>query len=99
MADLAPPRYRGPLARYGTALVAVALATGIRAALSPFVGDRFPFLTFVAALILVGWRAGFGPALLTAVLGGVASGLLFLDWTPRPTGPSARGMLLGYAIV
>ena len=54
--------------RYGCALLLVTLATAIRVAFAPLLGDRFPFLTFFAAVVFTAWYGGFGPALLALVL-------------------------------
>jgi hypothetical protein len=39
------------LSHYGSALVAIALATMIRLALDPLLGDRFPFFVFFLAIV------------------------------------------------
>jgi len=54
--------------RYGFALLLVTLATVIRVAFDPLLGDRFPLLAFFAAITLTAWFAGFGPTLLALVL-------------------------------
>lgn len=56
------------LLHYGSALVAVALATVIRLALDPFLGDSFPFLAFFVAMVFAAWYGGYGPSLLALVL-------------------------------
>ena len=54
--------------RYGIALLSVILATTIRLALYPLLGDRFPFLTFFVAIVFTAWYGGFGPSLMALVL-------------------------------
>jgi PAS domain S-box-containing protein len=56
------------LRRYGLALLAVGLATAIRLALNPILGDRFPFLTFFIAIVVTAWYGSFGPSLLAVCL-------------------------------
>jgi two-component system CheB/CheR fusion protein len=57
---------------YLTALVAVALATAIRVALDPLLGDRLPFVTFFVVIIAVAWYGGFGPTVLAVCLSWLA---------------------------
>ncbi len=64
---------RSPLLRYSGALLALAAATGLRFFFGPPLGDAAPFVTFAGATVLVAWRFGLGPALLT-VAGGVLIG-------------------------
>jgi PAS domain S-box-containing protein len=54
--------------RYGCALLLVALATAIRLAVEPVLRDRFPLITFFAAVVFTAWYAGFGPSLVALVL-------------------------------
>ncbi|HEX7035789.1 MAG TPA: PAS domain S-box protein [Pseudomonadales bacterium] len=58
---------------YGLALLAVALATLIRWLLEPWLGAQAPFLTYIAAVALVGIYAGIGPAIAVAVGGAIAT--------------------------
>jgi len=73
--------------RYGIAAAAALVATGVRLALNPWIGDQFPFLTFFAAVVFAAWLGGFGPSLLTLVLSGVAAVLFILP----PGAQSVRG--------
>jgi two-component sensor histidine kinase len=50
--------------RYVIALVVVALATLARLALSPFLGEVAPFLTYFLAVLFAAFIGGIGPALL-----------------------------------
>src|SRR5205814_8098402 len=65
--------------RYGSALVAVALATAGRRLLDPSLGDHQPFATYFLAVIFTAWYGGLGPSLVALVLGGVAATYLFVD--------------------
>ncbi len=61
-----------PVLRYGSAVAAVGLATGLRITLGPMLGDLFPFATLFLAILAVAWFAGRGPALLSTALGAFA---------------------------
>jgi len=65
------------LARYGIAIAAIAAAIAARIALTPWLGTTFPLATIFTAVAFVVWRAGSGPALVTAVAGWAASGFVF----------------------
>jgi PAS domain S-box-containing protein len=54
--------------RYGSALVSVALATAVRLALDPLLGEHFPFPTFYLAIIVAAWYGGLGPSLAALAL-------------------------------
>jgi PAS domain S-box-containing protein len=70
-----------PGVRYAAAVVAVAVAGVVRWALDPLLGVVQPFAIFFLPVLLMGWWAGRGPAVLAALLG-----FLVGDWffaTPR----------------
>ena len=54
---------------YLIAIIAVAVALLARLAVDPWVGDRQPFMTFMAAVIFTAWVAGVGPSLVALVAG------------------------------
>jgi len=64
------------LARYGTALLAVAVAIGLRVMVTPWLGTTFPLATMFPAVAFVVWAAGWGPALLTAFAGWFAGAVI-----------------------
>ena len=66
---------RTPLARYGVAIALAAVALGAGKALIPHT-DGPPYTLLVGAVAISAWYGGFGPALLTAVLGWSLSPLL-----------------------
>jgi PAS domain S-box-containing protein len=66
-----------PLARYGIAVASIAVAIALRYALTPWLGASFPLATMFTAVAFVVWRAGWGPALLTAIGGWAAAGVVF----------------------
>jgi PAS domain S-box-containing protein len=57
---------------YLVAVAGVALATAVRVALDPLLGDRFPFLTCFVVIIPLAWYGGFGPTLLAVCLSWLA---------------------------
>jgi PAS domain S-box-containing protein len=101
MAESPPVLVGRPPTRYGFAVVAVLLAVAVRWALEPVLGERFPFLTFFAAVLVTAWVAGVGPSALAAVLGGAAGAFLFVQ--PRFSFPVDAGAdqtaLAVYALV
>src|SRR5450756_1050693 len=58
---------RSTALHYAVAVVAVAAASGIRAALHPIHGVYSPiYIPFILAIILAGWLGGRGPSLVAA---------------------------------
>ena len=64
--------------RYGFALLAVALATAVRLALSPLLGNGYPIVIFFIAIVFAAWYGGYGPSLLAVVLSWFLIDYLFL---------------------
>jgi len=69
---------RGPLPRYGAALLTFAAALLLRYAVNGVLPPGFPYLTFFPAVILTTFMAGRGPGAVTAVLSGVAAWYFFI---------------------
>jgi len=69
---------RSPWLRYGSAVAAVALMTGVRSALDPFTGQHQPFLVYYLAVIFAAWYGGLGPSVLAVVLGCACATFFFL---------------------
>jgi PAS domain S-box-containing protein len=67
--------------RYACAFLSVAIATAIRQALDPFLGEANPFLFYYFAIAFNVWFGGLGPTYLTIALSGLAVDYFFL--TPR----------------
>ena len=70
---------RNAPSRYALALVAVGVALGVRAALSPWLDQRVPYITLFGAVIVAAWYGGALPALVAAVAGWVGAELLFIE--------------------
>ena len=63
---------------YVAAAIAVVVALLARMELDPWLQDRQPFMTFMAAVIFAAWIGGVGPALMTLVAGLVLAAWFFL---------------------
>src|SRR4051794_19945506 len=59
---------RGTLLRYGSAILAIVLATVIRLVLDPITGGRHPVGVFFLAIVFAAWYGGFGPSLVALAL-------------------------------
>src|SRR5438034_8128659 len=92
-----PTEPRSLLWRYGTAVVAVGLATLIRMWLHPWLGDQFPTPTFFVAAMVTAWYAGFGPALLALALGGLSASYFFIP-PAKQWGSTGASYLVGLSL-
>lgn len=63
------------IAPYMLAVVAVTIALAVRLSIDPWLHDRQPFMTFMAAVIFTAWFGGVGPSLMALV-----AGLLLASW-------------------
>ncbi|MBL8796325.1 MAG: PAS domain S-box protein [Planctomycetia bacterium] len=92
-----PQRLLSTLARYGCALVTVALAITSRLLLDPVLGLQFPFLTILLAIVVTAWCGGIRPALAAVVVGALAVDFFLLPprWIFGLTGSDQQiGMVL-----
>src|SRR5215210_7016990 len=80
-----------PLARYGVAVLAVALVLLLKLLLNPLITQQSPFLLMAGAVMVGAWFGGFGPGLLATVLGALAADYFFL----APVG-SFTGLGVGF---
>ena len=64
---------------YVLALVAAGIAVLLRWLLDPWLGNTLPLVTLFGAVAAVVWFAGYRPALVTTLVGYVASWLLFIE--------------------
>lgn len=67
------------LLRYALALLSVVWAAALRYGLDPLLGDRLPYVTFLLAVIVTARYAGYGPAMLSNILGSLAGMYLFTE--------------------
>ena len=63
---------------YLVALLAVAAALGLRALLTPWLGERVPYITIFGAVIIAAWYGGARPAIFAAATGWLGAELLFI---------------------
>ena len=68
---------RPQLLLYGIALLAVAVAWGVRGALAPVLHDHSPYLLFVPAVLVAAGLGGWGPGLAATFLGALLGLLVF----------------------
>lgn len=91
----------GGAGSYVIAVIAVALASGIRFALHPVLEAHLPFLVFTIAALLVEFFAGLGPALLVVASGYAIGTYFFVPPFNSFVAPEARDLIftLGYLAV
>lgn len=88
------------LRRYGLAVLAVSLATVLRLALDPILGEHLPFLMFFIAIVVTAWYGSFGPSLLAVCLSWLAFNHVILG--PNGSVPffgSRPALLFGFFII
>ena len=66
------------VARYAVPLLAVALASLLRGALVPVLGEGVPFILYFPTVVVCAWFGGLWPGLLSAVLGGFVAWYVFI---------------------
>ena len=69
---------RRPVTAYATAFAALVGAVLLRWLLDPVMGDALPLVTLFGAVAAAVWVAGYGPALVVAILGYLACHYLFI---------------------
>lgn len=94
---------RSYIFRYGSAILLTLLATGLRAAIDPYLGHQVPFVTYFFAVVVAAWLGGPGPTLLTVVLSGITASHYFIPLTmnvfPRdPAGWTGLMLFLTFGI-
>ena len=65
--------------RFAIAVVCVGAMAGVRQALDPWFGERYPFTLFLIAVVTASVYGGVGPGLLATILGAVAGVAFFAD--------------------
>lgn len=60
------------------AILAVALATVLRLALSPVLGERVPFVTYFVAVVFAAWYGGLSASIWATILSSFFAALLFI---------------------
>jgi signal transduction histidine kinase/CheY-like chemotaxis protein len=64
---------------YLWSMLVIGMAALARAGLAPVLGDHYPLGTFYAAVAVIGWLWGVGPAVMAAILGYLVGDYLFLS--------------------
>ena len=64
---------------YYSSTLIIVLATGLRFAIGPWVGQRFPLLTYVPAVEIIAYLLGFRPAMATICISLVLGRLFFME--------------------
>ena len=100
---MSPLQQRPAFLRYGVAIVALILATLLRFWIDPIVADSVPFPTYFLAIMFAAWYGGFGPSLLTLMVGGVVADYYFVPprssfWFTNHTLPDQVGVGLFYCV-
>ena len=86
-------RFAMRIGSYAIAAACVAIAAGVRAQLSPYLGHIAPFATFFLAVTVAAWVGGMGPAVLASALSVVVVWVIFLNI--RDPGVDTTGELVG----
>src|SRR5579862_5929371 len=64
--------------RYGCSFLSIALAVWFRLLLDPVLGDQYPYVTVLMAIVVTAWYGGVRPALLAVLLGAVSADYFLL---------------------
>ncbi len=67
---------------YLLAFAITALAMVVRLSLAPWLGERFPYFTYVLAIAASGWYCGFGPGLLSLAIAIAAANAMMSGAAP-----------------
>ncbi|MEN6497104.1 MAG: PAS domain-containing protein [Thermoguttaceae bacterium] len=74
--------------RYGSAILSVAVAIGLRLLVAPVLDQQSPLITILLAVVFTAWYAGRGPSMMALVLGLLAAACL---WLPPYYSPAVSG--------
>src|SRR5687768_12978288 len=77
---------RPPLVRWGLSLLAVVAALAVRWALTPWLGDRAPYLLFSLAVLVAAHLGGLGPGLAATLVAGLVGLAVFVGLPPPAAG-------------
>ncbi|TAJ86497.1 PAS domain S-box protein [bacterium] len=87
-------------ARYTFTVVVVTLATLLRFALTPVLGQGVPFILYFPTVVLCAWFGGLWQGLLSTALGGIISWYVFIPppYSFRVSDPTAPAQLIIFLI-
>jgi len=72
------PSVRSAVLRYGFSVAVTGVALWLRFLLNPYLGDRFPFVTYLLPIILIAWYGGLGPSIVGVALALLSGEYFFL---------------------
>jgi PAS domain S-box-containing protein len=76
-----PSRPATTIGRYGSAILAVALATLVRWPLDTVLHGRAPYALYFIAVVVIAWRCGTGPTVAASALSAILAWSLFVPQT------------------
>src|SRR5437764_5357257 len=93
-------RHRTPLSRYGTVVVWLLVAFGIRFSLTPLIIDYDPFMFFAPAALIAAWFGGIGPGIAAWIAGIVVGDYFFTGplYEFGPYGPIQITLMATYTV-
>jgi signal transduction histidine kinase/CheY-like chemotaxis protein len=91
---------RSGLVRYGVAVAAVVVATAVKIALDPVLGQDNPFVLLFSAVVVSGWFGGMGPAVTATIASALVAAYYFLppDFSLRIAAPGDRLRLVTFIL-
>jgi PAS domain S-box-containing protein len=94
------PRSSSIAARYAFTILAVTLATLLRFALIPILGEGVPFILYYPTVVLCAWFGGLWPGLVSAALGGFISWYVFIppQYSFTVSDPTAPAQLIVFLL-
>ena len=86
--------------RYGVAVAAVVVATAVKIALDPVLGQDNPFVLLFSAVVVSGWFGGMGPAVTATIASALVAAYYFLppDFSLRIAAPGDRLRLVTFIL-
>src|SRR5438093_13489600 len=94
------PRNPSIVARYIFTILAVTLATPLRFALEPVLGEGVPFILYYPTVVLCAWFGGLWPGLLSTALGGIIAWYIFIppQYSFKASDPTAPAQLFVFLL-
>jgi PAS domain S-box-containing protein len=88
------------VARFTFTVLAVTLATLLRSALAPVIGEGVPFILYYPTVVLCAWFGGLWPGLLSTALGGAIAWYAFIPppYSFKVSDPTAPAQLIVFLL-
>src|SRR5215813_10198656 len=93
-----PKTPKSLITRYSCALLITAAALGIRLLMDPLLDSRIPYATFYIAVAISAVLGGWGPGVVSALLGGFAALYFILPPRYHPFSITGEDVQLGFAL-